>query len=287
MNEMHSPLDEPMNQLKDLMNHLFIEDIKEISEQMSKQVTKKVEGTISEFNNNIEDRIEKAVAKIVVEKLNQLDKNIIHTRENFNILNNLISENQNNNNIKFEQFNTRLTELQAAQELSEETLKERHEILQRSTNGLKETINYSAKTLLEENQKIINSIKDSSNELRKVHEKQNSDWLVKSKEFFDSTNKIMISWSRGFNTRMVEFKNAIEQKFKTSANKIDESFSSIKDSIPQENSKIVSELKSELELKFNDIHKELITQRKINKYLIALLSISIINLGLILMMHFF
>ena len=110
---------------------------------------------------------------------------------------------------------------------------------------------------------------------------------MKSKEFFDSTNKIMISWSRGFNTRMVEFKNAIEQKFKTSANKIDESFSSIKDSIPQENSKIVSELKSELELKFNDIHKELITQRKINKYLIALLSISIINLGLILMMHFF
>lgn len=287
MNEMHAPLDEPMNQLKDLMNHLFIEDIKEISEQMSKQVTKKVEGTISEFNNNIEDRIEKAVAKIVVEKLNQLDKNIIHTRENFNILNNLISENKNNNNIKFEQFNTRLTELQAAQELSEETLKERHEILQRSMNGLKETINYSAKTLLEENQKIINSIKDSSNDLRKVNEKQNTDWLVKSKEFFDSTNKIMISWKSDFNARMVEFKNAVEQKFKTFADKSDKSISSLKDSIPQENSKVVGEVKSELELKFIDIHKELITQRKINKYLIALLSISIINLGLILMMHFF
>lgn len=284
MNEMHAHLDEPMNQLKDLMNHLFIDDIKDISDRMSKQVANKVESTISEFNRDIEDRIEKAVEEKVGERLDRLDKVILYTRDKLSSLSDSTYENQDKNKNTFEQLGNKLTELQATQESSKAMYVERHADLERLIEVLTETIKENSKTSRQENQRVFNSIKESSNELIKAIENQNTDLLVKSKEFFGSTKETMVSWNSDFIARMVEFKNAVEQKFKTFADKSLESISSISASIPQENSKIVGEVKSELELKFVDIEKVVVSQRKINIYLIALLFISIINSGLILMM---
>ncbi|MCK9280229.1 MAG: hypothetical protein M0P71_06390 [Melioribacteraceae bacterium] len=190
-------MQEAKNELKNLMNELFVEDLKENSKELRDNITKDFEGAVGEFKKNYNKLIADAAIKVIDPKVEQLRTSISELR-------NTVTTNNDNlttkiNNIK-DELEEKLNELIKIQNENTPKLDAAKTNTEKAINDIKDK--FSAQKTTSDN--LISNIKSIetkvSNESKKVFDQIVAD----SKSIIEKVNNES-SINKERNTDLVNF----------------------------------------------------------------------------------
>lgn len=274
-------MDEPLEQLKSLMNELFIKDIKEIAENTNREVKKSFQTTIDNFNNELEERIQKSVRLEVEPGFRNLQSHWDSTKDNLNRIYNKNAEYHDNQLELLQEIKLQFTEL-------EKQLNQSNENVTDSLNKLyNEMIEEKVQFHVEfSDLKHLN--KNTGESVRKSYEdfKQNSAVSVKQidaklREFIENIRGRIKSGEDRIASDIAvnsESLKKMEGKIQFSEN----SLSTLNASIPDLSMKVVTQVREQIGNKIDLIETVSNSQQKLTTYVVILFFLTIINLGLII-----
>jgi hypothetical protein len=233
-------MDEAIDQLKGLMNDLFVDDIKKFTEDTKKDVSKKLQITIDQFNRELEDRIENSVAKTVKSDFEKLGKSVSVFSEKLNLIDNQIDENHSKALMTTQEIVIQLSKLESninasivkvakENELYYEILLEEIKIIESEIINLKQENNNLAFSIQDsfesirtfnktQSENIISSYDVLSEEIKKIEseifnlKKENEIRACNIQDSFNSIRTFNKSQSENIITRAKELYNQTKEK---------------------------------------------------------------------------